>query len=318
MLKSLTSSLKKAANKATSEMTAASANAKDLGSKALSKGKNAVAATGKSLSKAKSKGIETGKKALQRAEESRQYIDRIEAFQTFNPIVWILLFNMFLRFVLYFSSNVGKRKANKMKREYTRKHVKETFGVAVVSIALLWYITFKFDTERVSPQYLRDGLFLTLYLNVFIYDYVKNFTKLVNKKYFAQTKKSQAKLGGIYFGIILGLFAFFGILIAALYFMQINLFPNHYNMFGEDFENYGPILVALGLFMITFLISIINFFVVNPEFKQTKKRYKDNMKQYYIDSFKLFYIVYLVMFILCVLAINLNINTVDETLRKFF
>jgi len=225
---------------------------------------------------------------------------------------------VFLRFILYFASNVGKTKANKLKKEYTRKHIKETFGVALISIFIIWYVTFKFDPEDTSPRYLRDSLLLTLYLNVFLYDYIKNFTKLINVKYFKQTKKQGAKLGGIYFGIVLGLFAFFGILIASLHYMQVELFPNHYNMFGEDFDNLKPILISAVLFIMTFAVSIPNFFIVNPELQKTKRKYKGNMRQYYIDSFKLFFIVYLTMYIILIMAMNMNLPKVNDILRKFF
>lgn len=313
MLKSLATGLTKAAVKSKSS------EAKDIGKKLLRKGKEAVSATGESMSKIKSKVMERGSKIANSAEKSRKIVDDMVVFQTFNPIVWILLFNIFLRVLLYFSSNVGKRSQNKLKKhEYTRKHVKETFGVALVSIVALWFITFKFDPDRVSPSYLRDGLFLSLYLTVFMYDYVKNFTKLINKKHFAQTKKSQAKLGGIYFGMALGLLAFFGILIVALYFLQVNVFPSHYNMFGEEFDNFAPLVVTLVIFFMTTVVSIVNFFIVNPELKKSKRRYRDDMKQYYVDSFKLFYIVYIVMFIIIALAINLNVERVSGFLGKFF
>jgi hypothetical protein len=219
--------------------------------------------------------------------------------------------------MLYFSSNVGKKKQNKLKKEYTRRHVKETFGIAIISIFIIWYLTFKFDQEKSSPQALRDGLLLSLYLNVFLYDYIKNFTKLINKKYFKQNKRQGAKLGGIYFGIVIGLFAFFGILIACLHYLQVKLFPNHYSMFGLEFENYTPIIIALIIFLINFTITIPNFFIINPELTKAKKKYRGDIKQFYIDSFKLFFIVYFTMYLILIIAMNLNITKVNSILNKF-
>ena len=319
MLKSLTKAATKAVAKASTQMnsTSLAAKANSASAMALSKAKAAKEATAAKAKAAKEATAAAGKKALKKMEDGRQYIDKVEIFQKFNPIIWILLFNVFLRFILYFSSNVGKKKANKMKKEYTRKHVKETFGISMISILIMWYLTFKFDPDKTSPQALRDGLLLSLYLNVFLYDYIKNFTKLINKKYFKQNKKQGAKLGGIYFGIVIGLFAFFGILIACLHYIQVKLFPNHYSMFGPEFENYKPIILAFVIFIINFVIAIPNFFIINPELQKTKKKYGGNMKQLYIDSFKLFFIVYFTMYLLLIIAMNLNIAKVNSILEKF-
>lgn len=328
MLKSLSKAAAKAGTNAksfaekakkNSSSFAAKANsaAKSVSSKASSNVKAASALASSKARAAKEATAAAGKKAMKKMEDGRQYINNVEIFKKFNPIIWILIFNAVLRFMLYFSSNVGKKKHNKLKKEYTRKHVKETFGIAIISIFIIWYLTFKFDQENSSPQALRDGLMLSLYLNVFLYDYIKNFTKLINKKYFKQNKKQGAKLGGIYFGIVIGLFAFFGILIACLHYIQVKLFPNHYSMFGPEFDNYKPIIFALIVFFITFIITIPNFFIINPELQKTKKKYKGNIKQFYIDSFKLFFIVYLTMYLLLIIAMNLNITKVNSILEKF-
>lgn len=328
MLKSLSKAAAKAGTKAKSLTEAAKKSSSSMAAKATSAAKSAsVAASSKAkaasvMASSKAKAAKTaaaaaGKRAMNKMEDGRQYMDGVEVFRKFNPIIWILMFNVFLRLILYFSSNVGKKKANKLKKEYTRKHIKETFGVAIISIFIIWYLTFKFDQEKTSPQALRDGILLSLYLNVFLYDYIKNFSKLINKKYFRQNKKQGAKLGGIYFGIVVGLFAFFGILIGSLHYIQVKLFPNHYSMFGPEFENYKPIIISLFIFLITFAITIPNFFIINPELQKTKKKYRGNIKQLYIDSFKLFFIVYLTMYLLLIIAMNLNITKVNTILSKF-
>ena len=339
MLKSLTKAASKAASKAGKNAKSFADKAKKNSSSLAAKAKSAAAqaksaaesasasaasnlkaASAAAASKAtavKNATASAGKNAVKKMEDGRQYMNDVEVFKKFNPVIWILAFNLFLRLMLYFSSNVGKKKANKLKKEYTRKHVKETFGIAVISIFIIWYLTFKFDQGQTSPQALRDGIMLSLYLNVFMYDYVKNFTKMINKRYFRQNKKQGAKLGGIYFGIVLGLFAFFGILVIMLHYIQVKLFPDHYSMFGPEFENYKPIIVALVIFVVTFAVAIPNFFIVNPEMEKTKRKYKGDMKQYYIDSFKLFFIVYLTMYLILIIAMNLNIEKVNSIFGKF-
>lgn len=321
MLKSLTKAASKAAAKASTNAKSlaekAKKNSSSIAAKANSAAKSVSATASSNVKAASALAASKAKAARGKMEDGRQYINDVEIFKKFNPIIWILLFNAVLRFMLYFSSNVGKKKHNKLKKEYTRKHVKETFGIALISIFIIWYLTFKFDQEKSSPQALRDGLMLSLYLNVFIYDYIKNFTKLINKKYFKQNKKQGAKLGGIYFGIVIGLFAFFGILIACLHYIQVKLFPDHYSMFGPEFENYKPIIIAFIIFIVTFTITVPNFFIVNPEIQKAKKKYRGNMKQLYIDSFKLFFIVYLTMYLILIIAMNLNITKVNSILNKF-
>lgn len=321
MLKSLTKAASKAAAKASTNAKSlaekAKKNSSSIAAKANSAAKSVSATASSNVKAASALAASKAKAARGKMEDGRQYINDVEIFKKFNPIIWILLFNAVLRFMLYFSSNVGKKKHNKLKKEYTRKHVKETFGIALISIFIIWYLTFKFDQEKSSPQALRDGLMLSLYLNVFLYDYIKNFTKLINKKYFKQNKKQGAKLGGIYFGIVIGLFAFFGILIACLHYIQVKLFPDHYSMFGPEFENYKPIIIAFIIFIVTFTITVPNFFIVNPEIQKAKKKYRGNMKQLYIDSFKLFFIVYLTMYLILIIAMNLNITKVNSILNKF-
>ena len=321
MLKSLTKAASKAAAKASTNAESlaekAKKNSSSIAAKANSAAKSVSATASSNVKAASALAASKAKAAKKKMEDGRQYINNVEIFKKFNPIIWILFFNAVLRFMLYFSSNLGKKKHNKLKKEYTRKHVKETFGIALISIFIIWYLTFKFDQEKSSPQALRDGLMLSLYLNVFLYDYIKNFTKIINKKYFKQNKKQGAKLGGIYFGIVIGLFAFFGILIACLHYIQVKLFPDHYSMFGPEFENYKPIIIAFIIFIVTFTITVQNFFIFNPEIQKAKKKYRGDMKQLYIDSFKLFFIVYLTMYLILIIALNLNITKVNSILNKF-
>ena len=64
-------------------------------------------------------------------------------------------------------------------------------------------------------------------------------------------------------------------------------------------------------------MTVPNFFIVNPEIQKAKKKYRGNLKQLYIDSFKLFFIVYLTMYLILIIAMNLNITKVNSILNKF-
>lgn len=308
---------KSASKQASSASSLASASSASVAQNAVAAAKSAKASASKNATALKNAAARTGTAAVNRMDDGRKYVDQIEVFQKFNPVIWILIFNAALRLIMYFSSNVGKTKQNKLKKKYTKRHLKETFGVALISLMIVWYLTFMFDSDNVTPQSLRDGLFLSLYLNVFLYDYISSFTSLINVKYFKQNKKAGAKLGGIYFGIVIGMLAFFAVMIGMLYYIQVRFLPNHYNMFGEEFDVLAPIAICACMFIITFIVSIPNFFLVNPDLQKTKKKYKSNMKQFYMDSFKQFFIVYLAMYLLILMTMNLNITSVDKVMKMF-
>ena len=304
---------KSASEQASSAASSASASSASVAKSGVAAAKSAKAVASKNATALKNAAAKTGK----RMNDGSQYVDQIEVFQKFNPVIWILIFNAALRLILYFSSNVGKTKQNKLKNKYTKRHLKETFGVSLISLMIVWYLTFMFDSDNVTPQSLRDGLFLSLYLNVFLYDYISSFTSLINVKYFKQNKKAGAKLGGIYFGIVIGMLAFFAVMIGILFNIQVKMFPNHYNMFGKDFDVLAPIAICACMFIVTFVVSIPNFFLVNPDLQKTKKKYRTNMKQFYLDSFKQFFIVYLAMYLLILMTMNLNITSVDRLMKMF-
>jgi hypothetical protein len=231
----------------------------------------------------------------------------IKIFQKMNPITWIILFNLSLRLILYFSSLVGEKKNNKLKKPNVARHMRETFGIALVATSILAYITFYFPEAKSFKM--RDSILLLLYFTMLVYDYIIGFSNLIPKKYFTQTKKKQAQLGAIYFAMILGSVAFFLVLVQALYLLQSELLPDHYNMFSNPFS-YMPLIIAGGMFASIFIIAILTFFLINVDLEDKKKTYSGDNKTFYNDMFRMFYILFTLAFVLLILYIANNIDMI--------
>ena len=146
-------------------------------------------------------------------------------------------------------------------------------------------------------------------------------SNLIPKKYFTQTKKKQAKLGGIYFGMILGSVAFFAILIMLLYGIQTEFLQKHYNMFSKTFNadgdfTYIPIIISSTIsstmFVMLFAVSIVTFFILNTDLQNKKKIYNGDNKSFYTDMFRMFYIVLMISFVLLILFTEANTDKIPK------
>lgn len=223
------------------------------------------------------------------SQKMKKYTEK--GFTKLNPILWILLFNLLLRLILV-ASTTDKYFRNK---QQTVKHINETFGIAVVAVSLVLYLQFiaRFDKEGKVKQ----GFIITLFFIVTSYDWLHLMFKLVEPKTF--NKKSQ--LTGVYIGIIVSVFAFFAILLFILSETQeFDLFKGHYQIFDKsipDKVQYPGLLIGIIAFLLIFLLSVVGFMLVNPKAKQ-KATYGTNKKQYYMDSFKIYYVVLITMFMM--------------------
>lgn len=267
--------------------------------------------------RAVSKGISTVKSSaastVAASKAAVSTINNMEIFKQYNPITWILIFNFALRFILYFSSYIGKTSSNKLKEKETKSYIKEAFGISLAAVFVLYYVTFMFNTDSADFTN-RDAVLLALYFIVFLYDFVYNVTSQIKKQYF-QPKK-EGDLFGIYVGIILGLVVAFALLISGLQLIQQYVFPDHYNMFGKDFDNVLPIYLCGILLLLMLSASVVGFFIINPEVEKNMKEYKGSRKDFYIESFKVYYIVLFVILVLSVFSVE-KLNLV-ELLKKAF
>lgn len=267
--------------------------------------------------RAVSKGISTVKSSaastVAASKAAVSTINNMEIFKQYNPITWILIFNFALRFILYFSSYIGKTSSNKLKEKETKSYIKEAFGISLAAVFVLYYVTFMFNTDSADFTN-RDAVLLALYFIVFLYDFVYNVTSQIKKQYF-QPKK-EGDLFGIYVGIILGLVVAFALLISGLQLIQQYVFPDHYNMFGRDFSNVLPIYLCGILLLLMLSASVVGFFIINPEVEKNMKEYKGSRKDFYIESFKVYYIVLFVILVLSVFSVE-KLNLV-ELLKKAF
>ena len=284
-------------------------------------GKNATAASaavGKGVKAAKDKAAAKIKATGAALEKGRLAFNNAEIFKKFNPITWIILFNLALRFLMYFSSLVGKKSQNELKRKkHLARHMRETFGIALVSFGILFYVSYYpiYYPKSDEMKKILDPILLLLYFITLTYDYIIGFTKIIPKKYFAQTKKKQAELGGIYFGMILGSVAFFAVLVIALYFIQTELLPDHYNMLSTTKNatgkfTYFPIVICAAMFIFLFAVSIITFFILNTDIQNKKKMYEGDNKKFYNDQFRMFYILFMISFVLLILFVDTHRDTI--------
>ena len=197
------------------------ANINEMAKSAVKSAKEASSKSANVATKATSKGISAVKRSaastVSASKAAISEINNMEIFKKYNPITWILIFNFALRLVMYFSSNVGKASSNKLKEKATKTYIKETFGISLAAVFILYYVTFMFNTE--SKDFTnRDAVLLALYFIVFLYDFVYNLTSQIKKTYF-QPKK-EGEMFGIYVGMVVGLVVAFALLISGLQLIQ--------------------------------------------------------------------------------------------------
>ena len=289
--------------------------AKDKAAAATRAAKNTAAA---GLNATGRKAAAASKYMASKASAAKEAFKNMEIFQRFNPITWIILFNLVLRLVLYFSSIVGKKSQNVLKKKkHLARHMRETFGIALVSTGILYYMTVYFPKEPDNVIITKDSILLLLYFLTLVYDYIIGMTNLIPKKYFTQTKKKQAKLGGIYFGMILGSAAFFAVLVMLLYGLQTEFLEKHYNMFSKTFNaagdfTYIPIIISSAMFLTLFAVSIVTFFILNTDLQNKKKMYKGDHKAFYTDMFRMFYILLMISFVMLILFTETNLDKIPK------
>tara|TARA_B100000405_G_scaffold87553_1_gene60649 strand:- start:6866 stop:7915 length:1050 start_codon:yes stop_codon:yes gene_type:complete len=286
--------------------------------KAKAATKKAVNVMGDGAKAAKTKAAAASKYMAKKASAAKEAFKNAEVFKKFNPITWIILFNLALRFLLYFSSLVGKKSQNELKRKQNlARHMRETFGIALVSFGILFYVSYYpiYYPKSDEMKKILDPILLLLYFLTLTYDYIIGFTAIIPKKYFVQTKKKQAELGGIYFGMVLGSVAFFAVLVGALYFIQTEILPDHYNMLSTTKNSTGeftyfPIIICAAMFIFLFAVTIITFFILNADIQNKKKTYNGDNKKFYNDQFRMFYILLMISFVLLILFVDTHRDSI--------
>ena len=115
--------------------------------------------------------------------------------------------------------------------------------------------------------------------------------------------------------MILGSVAFFAVLVIALYFIQTELLPDHYNMLSTTKNasgkfTYFPIVICAAMFIFLFAVSIITFFILNTDIQNKKKIYEGDNKKFYNDQFRMFYILFMISFVLLILFVDTHRDTI--------
>ena len=217
-----------------------------------------------------------------------------------NTLKWLIGFNFLVRLILALSFQVEGRK-----RYYIgqyKKHVKESFGITVI-VTMIFVIMYNNDKEqfRGKEDRIQFTIFTLILLSIFMYDYVNIVFMLINKKFFTNNKKNQSILSMIIITTFIGIFA--------LYYITIILskgFPLQL-MRTENLETFKMgTLFLIGLFA----LSVLGFFIIYPNIKEIErtqlKKNNNDRKAHFIDMFKKYYMVFIL--ISCILLVVLNLN----------
>ena len=220
-----------------------------------------------------------------------------------NTLKWLIGFNFLVRLILALSSLTFQVEGRK--RYYIgqyKKHVKESFGITVI-VTMIFVIMYNNDKEqfRGKEDRIQFTIFTLILLSIFMYDYVNIVFMLINKKFFTNNKKNQSILSMIIITTFIGIFA--------LYYITIILskgFPLQL-MRTENLETFKMgTLFLIGLFA----LSVLGFFIIYPNIKEIErtqlKKNNNDRKAHFIDMFKKYYMVFIL--ISCILLVVLNLN----------
>lgn len=304
-------------SKTKASLNKAASSAANSASSAAKSASNAASNAAKSASNAASNAANA---TLAKGKQANNELSNFSNKYKMNPIVFLLMFNFVLRLFLYMST-VDKHYRNK---KNTVKHIKESFGIALVALILVLYIqfvaVFNIENEERS-EIIKHGLILLIYFIVAAYDWINSITASIKPSMY----NKKHKLGGIYFGIVMGSIIFFATLIFMLYVLQqVPMFKSYYQLFRKDLNgvlHFESLLFGLLCFGIVFVMAILGFFILNPNIKSIRKKY-ENVKEYFMSMFKIFYLVLivsviLIMFLLENISEKPQIKMVIEMIEKF-
>ena len=188
-----------------------------------------------------------------------------------------------------------------------KKHVRESFGVTIILTIIFAYMHLTVDKatlrgkNNVNTDCIQFTIFTLILFSIFMYDYVNIVLMLVKKKFFSKDKKNQGILSGIMLAIIVGMFVLYYMTIVLAKGMPINPFSS---------ENFHPFLLGSGLLVLLFSLSILGFFIIYPNINEIQKSQLSNnnndRKEFFIDMFKKYYMVFIL--ISCILLVVLHLN----------
>ena len=222
------------------------------------------------------------------------------AYQKSDFYVVLFALNFILRLSLVLSSPLFNTK-KKYVGEY-KKHVKESFGVTVILTIIFAYMHLTVDKDTLRGKdnnCIQFTIFTLILFSIFMYDYVNIVLMLVKKKFFSKDKKNQGILSGIMLAIIGGIFALYYMTVVLSKGMPINLSGHLY-----------PFLLGYALLALLSTLSILGFFIIYPNIKEIQKSHLSNnnndRKEFFIDMFKKYYMVFIL--ISCILLVVLKLN----------
>lgn len=188
-----------------------------------------------------------------------------------------------------------------------KKHVRESFGVTIILTIIFAYMHLTVDKATLRGKNNDDTdciqftIFTLILFSIFMYDYVNIVLMLVKKKFFSKDKKNHGILSGIMLAIIVGMFVLYYMTIVLAKGMPINPFSS---------ENFHPFLLGSGLLVLLFSLSILGFFIIYPNINEIQKSQLSNnnndRKEFFIDMFKKYYMVFIL--ISCILLVVLHLN----------
>lgn len=238
------------------------------------------------------------------------------SFMYNNTNFYVALFalNLILRLVLISTQSLFK--GNKYYVGQYKKHVRESFGITLIITALFAFI-YILDKENFAGSVKENGdlkdkiqfaVFTIILFSIFMYDYVNLTMMLIKKKYFGKKIQTQLILTQIMRAIITGIFVLYYITIA------LSKVPIKFdNETNSIFYIGSSILVAL------FAVSIIWFFIIRPNIMEESKKMlhenDNNRKEFFIEMFKIYYIIFIVILCLSIAFFYLKKQKIYELLN---
>lgn len=237
------------------------------------------------------------------------------SFMYNNTNFYVALFalNLILRLVLISTQSLFK--GNKYYVGQYKKHVRESFGITLI-ITMFFAFIYISDKENFTGSVKEKGdlkdkiqfaVFTIILFSIFMYDYVNLTMMLIKNKYFGKKVQTQLILTQIMRAIITGIFVLYYITIA------ISKVPIKF-----DNETNSTFYIGSFILVASFAVSIIGFFIIRPNImEESKKMLRENdnsRKEFFIEMFKIYYIIFIVVLCLSITVFYLNKQKIYELL----
>tara|TARA_Y100000389_G_scaffold116242_1_gene113396 strand:+ start:4082 stop:5044 length:963 start_codon:yes stop_codon:yes gene_type:complete len=242
-----------------------------------------------------------------------------DAYRKSDFYVVLFTVNFLLRLCLVLFSPLFNKK--KLYVSEYKKHIKESFGVTLISSIIFYYIYYfsdfidKNELRGENEDCIQFTIFTLILFSIFMYDYVNIVLMLVNKKFFSAKTQNQGILSGIMIAIIFGIFV--------LYYFTIVISNG---LILSEPKTIYPLKLGSMILLLLFTLSFFGFIIINIneidfneenpikaifgslmnlEENRLNNNNKDR-KEFFINMFKKYYMIFIL--ISCILLVVLDLN----------